>query len=93
MAAWPLDTILASKTPAPSGPEYPAWDSGMRAFQPGRSPWPWTTATTKPVVDMEPPKAQPDPSSGAACERWGREGCHPHYTVGVQPRLEQRLSS
>lgn len=57
MAAWPLDSILASKTPAPSGLEHPAWDVGMLVSQPGRSPWPWTTATTNPIVDVEPPKA------------------------------------
>lgn len=33
MAAPPLDTILASKAPAPAGPEHPAWDADIPAWQ------------------------------------------------------------
>lgn len=37
---------------------------------------------------------QPHRGHGASESRQqGGEGCHPHFTVGVQPRLEQRLSS
>lgn len=89
MAAGPPETILASPGALPQL----AWRAEVLVSQLDRSPWPWTVATTNPVVDLEPLGAQPDPPSGAASEGQGGdgEGWRLCFAVGAGPRLEQRL--